>query len=196
MRKNWDRPSFGANGGGGGALRGLSRFRQDRSGASALEFALVATPLLLLLFAVFQVGLVFFANFTLENAAAQGARLIRTGQAQNQGLDAAAFKNEVCKHMSEMLPCAKLQLDVRCFASFGSSEITNPLDSGGNLKTGFSYCPGAGAEVVVVRAFYPWDLPGLLPSMINLANMNDNHRLLVATVAFRNEPFLPPEGGE
>jgi TadE-like protein len=38
----------------------------------------VAVPLLLLLFAILQVGLVFFANFTLENAAAQGARLIRT----------------------------------------------------------------------------------------------------------------------
>jgi hypothetical protein len=156
----------------------------------------VAVPLLLLLFAILQVGLVFFANFTLENAAAQGARLIRTGQAQNQGFDAVAFKNEVCKHLSEMLPCAKLMLDVRRFDNFGSSALTDPLDSKGNLKTDFSYDPGGGGEVVVVRAFYPWDLPGLLPSIINLSNMSDNNRLLVATVAFRNEPFLPPEQGK
>ncbi len=196
MHKDWVRPGFEADGCWSKALRRLGRFRRDKSGASALEFALVATPLILLLFAILQVGLVFFANFTLENAAAQGARLIRTGQAQNQGFDAAAFKNEVCKYMSEMLPCAKLQLDVRCFDNFSGTEITNPLDSKGNLKTGFSYCPGDGGDVVVVRAFYPWDLPGLLPSIVNLANMNDNNRLLVATVAFRNEPFLPPEKGK
>lgn len=197
MCKGWDRPGFEANEAdrrGPKALRRLGRFRRDSSGASALEFALVAVPLILLLFAVLQVGLAFFANFTLENAAAQGARLIRTGQAQNQGFDAAAFKNEVCKHMGGMLPCAKLQLDVRCFSNFGSTDITSPLDSNGNLKTNFSYCPGQGGDVVVVRAFYPWDLPGLLPSEINLSNMNNSHRLLVATVAFRNEPFLPPQG--
>src|SRR3990172_8738153 len=84
-----------------GQLQGtLKRFRRDKSGASALEFALVAMPLILLLLAVLEVGLVYFANFSLENAVAQGARLIRTGQVQSQGFDAGAFKSEVCKHLS------------------------------------------------------------------------------------------------
>lgn len=173
----------------GGRWRGLRQFGRDSSGASAVEFALVAGPLILMLLAILQVGLVYFANFTLENATAQGARLIRTGQAQTQNFDAGAFKNEVCKHLSAMLPCTKLKLDVRRFASFSSSELTNPLDSGGNLKTSFSYDPGQGGEVVVVRAFYLWDLPAQLPAEISLSNMGSGNRLLIATVAFRNEPF-------
>lgn len=168
---------------------GLRQFGRDPSGASALEFALVAVPFVLLLLAVLQVGLVYFANFTLENATAQGARLIRTGQAQAQKFDAGAFKNEVCKHLSAMLPCANLKLDVRRFASFSGADLTNPLDSSGNMKTSFSYDPGQGGDVVVVRAFYPWDLPAQLPAEISLSNMASGNRLLIATVAFRNEPF-------
>jgi Flp pilus assembly protein TadG len=171
------------------ASRRIGRFRREDSGASALEFAIVALPLLLLLFAILQVGLIFFGNLTLEYAADQGARLIRTGQAQNQGFDAAAFKNEVCKHLNPILPCAKLTIDVRRFSDFSSTQLTNPLDSNGNLKTSFSYEPGNAGEVVVVRMFYPWDLTANLPALIRMGNMSGDKRLLIATIAFRNEPF-------
>ena len=43
--------------------------------------------------------------------------------------------------------------------------------------------------MVVVRAFYPLDLPAQLPLDIRMSNMQDGNRLLVATAAFRNEPF-------
>lgn len=175
------------------ARKGGRRFWRDASGASALEFAMLAFPLILLLLAVFEVGVVYFANFTLENAVTQGARLIRTGQAQTQGFDAGKFKTEVCKNLSAPISCAGLKLDVRHFSSFGSagSDLTNPLDGNGNLKTNFSYDPGVGGDVVVVRAFYEWDLAAKLPQQIGLGNMSNGDRLLVATAAFRNEPFQP-----
>jgi Flp pilus assembly protein TadG len=169
--------------------RVLCCFAHDRSGASALEFALLAVPAILLLLAVLEVGLVYFANFTLENATQQGARLIRTGQAQAQGFDASKFKSEVCKQVAGPISCTGLKLDVRHFSNFGEIQLTNPLDAGGNLKTNFSYDPGQGGDVVVVRAFYEWDLAAKLPKEIGLSNMKNGDRLLIATVAFRNEPF-------
>jgi len=173
----------------GPPLRGLAQFGRDRSGASALEFALVAVPLILLLLAILQVGLVFFANFALEHATAQGARLIRTGQAQNKGFDSAAFKNEVCKSLVVPLSCSGLKLDVRRFSNFGSTQITDPLDASGAMKTNFSYDPGSGGDVVVVRGFYEFDFPALFPVEISMSNMKGGSRVLVATAAFRNEPF-------
>ena len=167
----------------------LRRFRRDKSGASALEFALVAMPLMLLLLAVLEVGLVYFANFSLENAVAQGARLIRTGQVQSQGFSADQFKTEVCKHLSAQISCSELKLDVRKFTSFGGAQLTDPLDGNGNLKQNFSFDPGVGGDVVVVRAFYEWNLTAKLPKDIALSNMANGDRLLVATAAFRNEPF-------
>jgi Flp pilus assembly protein TadG len=172
--------------------RGLTRlggFGRNSSGASALEFAMVAGPFLLLVFGILAVGLVFAGNMTLENAIDQGARLIRTGEAQSQGFDAAKFKSEVCKYLTAPLSCGGLKLDVRTFATFGSSDLTNPLDSSGNLKSGFSYAPGVGGDVVVVRAFYEWDLLAAMPQAIRLSNMPNGNRLLIATAAFRNEPF-------
>ncbi len=176
----------------------MGGFGRNSSGATALEFAIVAGPFLLLLFGILAVGLVFVGNMTLENAIEQGARLIRTGEAQSQGFDAAKFKTEVCKYLTAPLSCGGLKLDVRTFATFGSSDLTNPLDSSGNLKSEFSYAPGVGGDVVIVRAFYEWDLLATLPIMpiwnnqsvdTRLSNMPNGNRLLIATVAFRNEPF-------
>jgi Flp pilus assembly protein TadG len=174
---------------GWGAGRRIRRFGGDAAGTSTLEFALVATPLLLLLLAILQVAFVYFANFTLESAVDRAARLVRTGQAQT--LNAAQFKNEVCKQLTAPLSCGGLQIDVRKYSSFSgaSSNLTEPLDSSGNAKTGFSYDPGGRGDVMVVRAFYPLDIGAILPAEISLSNMAGNNRMLVATAAFRNEPF-------
>jgi Flp pilus assembly protein TadG len=186
MQEVPDRPS---NTTAGRRRRALRQFGRNRSGASALEFALLAVPTILLLLAVLQLGLVFLGNYMLEHATAQGARLIRTGQAQTQGFDAAAFKNEVCKSLTAPLSCSGLKLDVRRFTNFSSTELTNPLDAGGAMKTNFSYDPGNGGDVVVVRGFYEFDIPSLFPIDISMANMKGGSRVLVATAAFRNEPF-------
>ena len=176
----------------------LGRFGRNSSGASALEFAIVAGPFLALVFGILAVGLAFVANSTLENAVEQGARLIRTGEAQSQGFDAARFRTEVCKYLTRPLSCAGLKLDVRTCSNFGGCPLTDPLDSSGNIKSGLSYAPGVGGDIVVVRAFYEWDLLAKLPIMpignnqsvdTRLSNMPNGNRVLIATVAFRNEPF-------
>ncbi len=173
---------------GGGRFR---RFGQDASGSSALEFAMVAAPLILLLLAVLQLAVVFFANFMLESATAQGSRMIRTGQAQTQKFDAAKFKNEVCKQLTAPVSCTGLQIDVRSYSSFAGAAagLTQPLGADGQLKSKFSYDPGKPGDVVVVRAFYTLDIGAVLPTEINLSNMAGGNRLLVATTAFRNEPY-------
>lgn len=167
----------------------LARFRRDTSGASALEFALISVPLFFLILAIFQMAFVYFANFALEGATSRAARLVRTGQAQD--LSANQFKTEVCKEISVPLSCSDLELDVRKYDSFGSasSGLTQPLDGSGKMKTDFAFAPGGSGDVVVVRAFYPLDIGALLPTEISMSNMSGNKRVLVATAAFRNEPF-------
>jgi Flp pilus assembly protein TadG len=172
----------------------LATIGRDSAGTSAIEFAIVAAPFLVLIFMMLQVGLIYLANGALENAVAQGARLIRTGEAQAQSFDAGRFKTEVCKYLTAPLTCSRLNLDVRTFSSFGAADLTNPLDGGGNLKSAFSYQPGVGSQVVIVRAFYDWDLPTKFPKAISgiqvsLSNLKNGNLLLIATQAFRNEPF-------
>jgi len=173
-------------------LRGaslFSRFLADQKGAYAIEFALVAIPFLALLFAIIETALVFFADSILNNASAQAARLIRTGQAQSQSLSAESFKSQICNAIAvPMFKCAKLHVDVKTYQEFGSVNLTKPLDEDGNLVDDFNYDPGKGGEIVVVRVFYEW--PIVVNSFgIHLADMANGSRLLSSVFAFRNEPF-------
>jgi hypothetical protein len=65
-------------------------------------------------------------------------------------------------------------------------DATNAFTSG-NLK----YCPGNAGDIVVVRLFYQWPL-FVTRLGYNISNLAGNQRLLVATAAFRNEPFVAP----
>jgi Flp pilus assembly protein TadG len=168
----------------------LRRLGRDRSGASALEFALVAGPFFALLLAIIEVSLVFFGSFTLENAVDQAGRMIRTGQAQSTGMDAGAFKRQVCSKVVVLFDCeAGLKVEVQRFDNFEgiNDSLGSPLDDG-QLKENYPFNMGNGGDVVVVRAFYEWDIFANLPG-VGLSNMPNGSRLLVAATTFRNEPF-------
>ncbi len=168
---------------------GLARFRRDKSGATAVEFGIVALPFIALMAAILETGLVFFAGQTLETAVADAGRLIRTGQAQQQGFNANDFKDKICQRVMSLFGCdADLVMDVRTYQTFDSIDLSKPVDENGNLLTDFTYEPGHGGDIVVVRAFYEWQT---FTSMLglDLSNMADGKHLLAATAAFRNEPF-------
>ncbi|MBX9842605.1 MAG: pilus assembly protein [Xanthobacteraceae bacterium] len=174
-------------------LRGsavLRRFARRQEGAAAVEFALVAAPFLALVFAIMETAFVFFAGQALETAAADSARLIMTGQAQTQGYDQARFKQAVCGKVYALFDCsAGLYVDVKSYPSFASANVSKPVDSNGNLQTAnFGYQPGGPGEIVVVRLMYQWPVYVSLLGL-NLSDTAGNKRLLMATVAFCNEPY-------
>jgi Flp pilus assembly protein TadG len=170
-----------------GAVR---RFARAQDGAAAVEFSLVAAPFLALMFAIMETALVFFAGQTLETAVADSARLIMTGQAQSQSFTAAQFKTQVCAKIGGLFDCAGgLQIDVKTYSSFGTVDNSPPLDANGNLKTSsFGYSPGGPGDIVVVRLMYQWPVYASLLGY-NLGDMAGNKRLIMATSAFRNEPY-------
>jgi Flp pilus assembly protein TadG len=167
----------------------VSRFGRDKDGAAALEFAFVAGPFLFLLFAIIEVAMVFFAGQVLETATANASRLIMTGQAQTQNFDQAAFKNAVCQKTDVLMSCSGIAVDVRTYASFGSASTSRPTTGTGAVNYGgMSYNQGAGGDIVVVRVVYEW--PVLMPSFgLTIGDLPNGKRLLMATAAFRNEPF-------
>jgi Flp pilus assembly protein TadG len=170
--------------------RGLfKRFRRDKRGATVVEFALLALPFLALMLAIFETFLLLFASQTFETATQQGARLIRTGQAQAANLNAEEFKEQICEAMALLLNCMQnLMVDVRTYTDFGNVDLANPIDEDGNLVTTFEYDPGVAGDIVVVRTFYEWPLHTNLLGL-GLANLSNGKRLIASATAFRNEPF-------
>src|SRR5712671_2242535 len=70
----------------------LRRFRRNRRGSAAVEFALVAPVFFALLFAIIETAIVFFAGQVLETVTQDSARMIMTGQAQTAAFTQAQFR--------------------------------------------------------------------------------------------------------
>jgi Flp pilus assembly protein TadG len=174
----------------------LKAFWSDRSGVTAVEFALVGPPFLLLLIGLLEVGTAYFASVTLENGVQTVSRQIRTGEIQAQSLTAAQFKIKLCDEVGPLIPCdANLYVDARVFNSFNASQTPpSPLDPNtGQINPAFTFNPGTAGDIVLVRAFYVWQVATPLLGAL-LANMTANNGstsqdiLLGSAAVFRNEP--------
>jgi len=169
--------------------KALRRFRRNRSGSAAVEFAIVAPVFFALLFAIIETAIVFFASQVLETVTQDSARLIMTGQAQGSALTKQQFKDNVCGRITALFDCVNgIYIDVQSYSAFSSVVITDPIDAGKNFINNMQYNPGSANDIVVVRVFYQWPLfvTGL---GYNITNLTGSKRLLTATAAFRNEPF-------
>jgi Flp pilus assembly protein TadG len=171
------------------APRVVRRFVRTDDGAAAVEFAMVAAPFIAIIFAIFETAIVFFAGQVLEVAMADSARLIMTGQAQKAGFNQAKFKEEVCNRIYGLFDCTGgIMVDVRTYTSFSSATMSKPIDANGNLTFTPAFDPGKAGDIVVVRMMYEWPVYASLLGF-NLADLGSGKRLLMATAAFRNEPY-------
>ena len=78
---------------------------------------------------------------------------------------------------------------MQTFTSFGNvtHEHRRSMPTATSSTTS-SYNPGGPGDIVVVRLFYQWPVYRLA-ARLHLSNMTGGKRLLVATAAFRNEPY-------
>jgi Flp pilus assembly protein TadG len=160
--------------------RRLWQLRRNQSGSTMVEFSLVAFPLLLLILAVFEIGFIYWANQELENATADAARLVRTGQVQSANMSRAQLKTQLCNRTALLVSCeSRVRLDVRSAPTLAAITAPQPLDGDGALKaeTDFSYSPGSGNDVVLISAFYDWK------------SLFSGVYIVRAAAPARNEPF-------
>jgi Flp pilus assembly protein TadG len=170
------------------------RFRANRRGSAAVQFALVAPLFLALLFAIIEVAMVFFANQILETGTQDAARGLFTHQTQDNAANISAaqqkFQAELCSGVEAMLGCSNVLFDVRSYPVGTPFTVPALFDTGGNPITAnfaFQLPPDNSSNIVVVRTFYKWPL--LFMNLgFSLANIGTDKRLLTSTSAFRVEP--------
>lgn len=178
------------------------RYRKNREGATAVEFAFLIVPFCMLLFAVLELGIIFFVNATLNHAVSEVSRQIRVGEFQATDDTDAGFKNAICAKMKGLGNCpANLRIDVVTTAS-GNFEpnmlpvVPTPPDPAAPAPDPSvpppiepnNYTSTPGRAPVMVRAQYHYKL-ALPNTMTRLANTRGNVRILESVTAFRNEPF-------
>lgn len=171
---------------------GQSRsFGRDRSGAAAVEFAMVILPFSLMMFAILELGLVFILDSSLSSATMESGRLIRTGQAQAANMTPGQFREDLCGRMTAFsVDCEeRVRIDVRVIPSFGE-PVPDPMSDGVSFdesKLDFDY--GTYGSPVLVRVWYkqPLMTTFLSQGLSRLSEEKSSARILAAT-AFRNEP--------
>jgi len=174
-------------------LRIFRRFARAKRGSAAVEFAIVAMPFFLLTIGLAEISMIGFAQTSLDLGVSEAARQIRTGQAQMSGMGQGDIHDRICNEINTfiVLDCeGNLFLDVDRFDSFIDADNAqgNPIQNGEFEDGGFGYTPGAPSDIVVVRAYYRWQILTPLFEPV-FQNVSDGQRILVSTMMFRNEPY-------
>lgn len=190
----------------------LNFLRRHEDGTTAIEFAIVAVPFFMFIFGLMAVSTYFFMMTSLEKGMDQASRLIRTGQAQTDGMTVKDFKNTVClKANSKSAPttdeakkdpasysgwvkCSDVQVFVQTFPSWDAVVPSNCVNnSQAVVSTAKDSDPiadyaGESNAIVLVTTCYKWKFAGKIP-YIDLGQMSDGSMMMQSATAFRTEPY-------
>ena len=116
------------------------KLARSRDGAAAIEFAILAIPYFMIIFAIIETFVAFAAEQLVTNAVNTLGRQLRTGQITYQlgrpdtDMDVLKFRKAFCDEVDIMIQCSeteistpsKLYIDARTFASFAGSARSGP----------------------------------------------------------------------
>jgi len=169
----------------------LSHLRSARSGATAVEFALIAPIFIAVLIAILEVAFFLIVQQTLQTAATTAGRLIMTGQAQNSAMTQSQFAAAVCPMVTALINCNNLMINVQSYSSFIGASASAPTltyNAQGQVTNNWSYNPGVPGNVTVVQLIYQAPVVNG-PLGFTLANLTNGTALMMGVTAFRVEPY-------
>lgn len=181
------------------------RAARETNGSTSVEFALIAVPLLGLLFAILETVVVSLLGVGVQQTTVKVARLVKTGIIQQYRIQSADdFRSRVLcpaqgpSVLPPYLSCDKVIFDIRTADSMLTADLSRNFYKDPASR---KFCLGQGNSVVIVRFAYVF--PAILPLLATLGSVgitqvrtglvNDvpdqpgwNHLILDAT-AFQNE---------
>lgn len=169
-------------------MRAFRRYIANREGSAAIEFAILALPFLVLIFAIIELAVMYFVDSGLDAALHKAVRQVRVGAAKTAAWDINKFKTAICTDLSYSFSC-KTNLKVRAtvITDMNSvSRVSGQKDGTYNVTEDFNI--GDSGDYVLVQAFLPWD-PVIKLYAISSGRLNDGRYVLGAAELFKNEPF-------
>lgn len=195
-------PAPGGGMGSKGRAKPRHGFFSDRRGSTALEFAMLAMPFALLVFAILESCISFAGQEVMANVTDDIARQLRTGQLRKANVTEASIKTLICDRMAIMVTTncpgsgatASLLVDLREYATFadaaaaGFKIVDKEIVLTGTTSTTFTVSPGLAESRNMLRVFYKW--PVMTDFLAKqMANLKDGKTLHFASVTWQNEPF-------
>ncbi|MBO9655582.1 pilus assembly protein [Agrobacterium sp. SOY23] len=187
----------------------LEKFGLSRDGTAAIEFAILAIPYFLVVFAIIETFIALMAEQVVVNATETMARRLRTGQISS-AISKEDFRKNFCNEVAVMITCAdeiqkeqKLYIDLRSFTAFKDIPTAIPLKAVGeyyDLDTAqFGFKPGGPETINMLRVYYRWRVVAdiIRPYLTKIRPADGSmpsHFLIVATDAFMNEKYITSGG--
>ncbi len=178
----------------------LRRLLTRRDGATAIEFALLALPFFVIVFASLETFVAFSAEQLFANANETMARKIRTGQITS-AMSKTQYRQAFCEEIKILMPCSateaasesKLFVHVEKFDNYAAIAPVAAIAGGLLNNSAFKFAPGGKKTINVVRAYYRWNVITDLvrPFVTNVTSADGSSRdyLMVATVVVQNEDY-------
>jgi len=175
----------------------LARFVGNRKGTTVIEFAVLAIPFALLVFAILESCIAFAAQQLLTNATDDIARQVRTGQLKAADLDETTLRDKICEKLSIMVgdSCDNatnkyLVFDLESYDTFAAAaQVKTRKTADGDIDdTGFGVHPGGPLTKNMLRVFYKWPIMTDIMAR-TMSDLKGGRKLLFATVTWQNEPF-------
>ncbi len=173
-------------------------FHHDRRGVTALEFALIAVPLLLMLFGILQVGFYLKSRNDLDLVTSAAARQIMVGSVQSQyaALTADQFKAAyLCPNLPSTFSCDQLVVTATMFDEADTAGAGFYTFVGGSPPTvqvqtsEQTFCLGNGGNYVYLQVAYPLSALSSAFGASALLGGLSSSGWLASSAAFKNEPF-------
>ena len=166
----------------------------DCRGVTAVEFALLAVPVLLLFCVIVEASILTLAQQTFDSAVGQAARLLRTGSFQDaaDGTDPITrLRKVMCGGPIVMFRCDDLRFELSRGSTFASTTVVQPYDDKAKTWTtsfGTRFeCP-QGNDVVALRAAVP--IPRIFTFLdLTRRSMGGALQMMVSTAIVRAEPY-------
>ena len=162
----------------------LRRFRKDRRGVTAIEFALVLPPFLLLTLGTLEIALLQLTSSSFANAVNEVSRPIYTGSA-GCITDPEVVKELICSHIkirdqANCLGNTKIVLEE--IAAFGGGSQFDDFDA-----IVESADTGSSGAIMMMQVYHQWEI--LVPFMDLPLGGGQGAVTFAHNTAFRNEPF-------
>lgn len=170
----------------------FARFCRNNRGTVAIEFALIALPFFLLIFAIIEISLSFTAEQVMSNTVDDLSRKLRTGQLKASDVSGSKLATLICGQL--LMPaagCPDLVVDLQTYATFKAVPKTIPIKADNDVDaSGFKNAPGGAGTINQLRVFYRWPiLTDLMKPRIESIK-GKGKTLLFSTATWQNEPYL------
>lgn len=167
----------------------LRRFGYERKGSTAVEFAIILLPFLMMTMGTLEIALIHLSRASMADSIDKTSRQIMTGEAGC--LEPAEFITQICERMS--FAFSGCEEDTKVVMT----ELASFKDDPGGGETDFEAIQsrmenGRENSIMAMSAYHRWNV--MFPLLDKALGGGNGEVLLVSNLAFKNEPFSTSDG--